>query len=247
MQTREPFQGMVAVDEYGDFIQYYQRVNDPLISRFLSLRKEIGHVSPVMPSKSPILRSLRNAIPFSPNLSKPEYIPIRLFELLTVLRDKFPRHRLLLSDFSSLPDTIPGHNAPVVQTRLGNRMVPCQTFLVKPGYFDIFFPTQFKLLRDMYEHIMSKPFFEPPQGSRASPLLTSSSRVDLGANFFFSRSRRPPSDTVTSTSGLPIGGRKSNVFTHREFMETYATVTGTQLRNKENPLLEYYQNVEFLF
>jgi len=30
-------------------------------------------------------------------------------------------------------------------------------------------------------------------------------------------------------------------------METYATLAGTQLRNRENPLLDYYQNVKFLF
>ncbi|KIJ55125.1 hypothetical protein M422DRAFT_152399 [Sphaerobolus stellatus SS14] len=247
MSTREPYQGMVAIDQWGDFTQYYERVNDPLISRFLSLRAEVGHESPALPFASPTLRWLRSAVPFSPNLSKPEYIPTRLLELLSVLRNQFPRHRLLLSDFSSLPDTIPGYNAPVVQTRIGENMIPVKTFLVKQGYFDIFFPTQFKLLRNLYEHIMSSPFIEPIWGARASPLLTSSSRVDLGANFFSSGNRRPLGDTVTTTSGIPIGGRRSNVFTHREFMETYATLSGTKLRNGENPLLDYYQNVKFLF
>lgn len=247
METRQPFQALVTIDEWGDFNQLYEPISDSLIAGFLSLREETGHVSSVIPPYSPLLRRLRASLPFAPNLTKPEYIPTRLFQLLNILRDKFPRHRLLLSDFDTLPDTIPGHNAPVVQTRVRDTMIPCSTLLVKQGYFDIFFPTPFKVLRDMYEHIMAKP--RPPtlEGNRASPLLTSSSPVDLGANFFFSHDRRPPGDSVTSASGLPVGGRKSSVFTHREFMETYATISSTQLKNGENPLLDYYQNVKFLF
>lgn len=237
----------MAIDEWGDFTQLYEPISDGLITRFLNLRGEIGHLSPVIPSSSPVLRRLRASLPFAPNLSQPEFIPTRLFQLLNVLRDQFPRHRLLLSDFATLPDTIPGHNAPVVQTRVQDTMIPCSTLLVKRGYFDIFFPTPFKLLRDLYEHIMAKPLSASLEGNRASPLLTSSSHVDLGANFFFSHDRRPPGDSVTSASGLPVGGRKSSVFTHREFMETYATISGTQLRSGENPLLDYYQNVKFLF
>jgi len=199
-----------------------------------------------MPPASPFLRRLRASLPFAPNLSRPEYIPTQLLQLIYILREKFPRHKLLLSDFATLPDTIPGHNAPVVQTRLGETMVPCQTLLVKQGYFDIFFPTSFNLLRDLYEHIMAKPLESSLEGGRASPLLTSASPGELGANFF-SHNRRPPGNFITSASGLPVGGRKSSVFTHKEFMETYAQVSGTRLKNGENPLLDYYQNVKFLF
>ena len=247
MKTREPFQCLVAIDEAGEFTELYESVTDALITRFLNLRLKTGHFSPVLPFSSPLLRRLRAALPFAPNLSQPDYIPTRLLQFLHILRDKFPRHRLLLSDFSSLPDTIPGHNAPVVQTRVHDTMVPCSTLLVQQGYFDIFFPTPFRLLRDVYEHIMSKPHVSPVEGTRASPLLTSASSVALGANFFSSHGRRPPGDTIMSAIGLPVGGRKSSVFTHREFMETYAALAGTRLRNRENPLLDYYQNVNFLF
>ncbi len=82
---------------------------------------------------SPVLRRLYTSLPFAPNLSTPEFIPTRLLTLLRTLRRFFPRHRLLLSDFSSLPDAIPGVCAPVVQTRVRGTMVPCGTFLVKQG------------------------------------------------------------------------------------------------------------------
>ena len=44
-----------------------------------------------------------------------------------------------------------------------------------------------------------------------------------------------------------MGERKSNVFTHAEFMETYADLERTRLKNGENPLVDFYQNVKFLF
>ena len=197
-------------------------------------------------------------LPFAPNLSQPEFIPTRLLSLLTTLRTYFPRHRLILSDFATLPDTVPGYNAPVVQTRYKNTMVPCKSLFVRQGYFDIFFPTNFEYLRDMYEHILARPAIPsngtsaadlPPPPPRSTPLWHSVSPLALGAEFFSSHppNRRSPLDGVVSASGLPVGERKSSVFTHTEFMETYADLERTRLRNGENPMLDYYKNVKFLF
>ncbi|EIE75883.1 hypothetical protein RO3G_00587 [Rhizopus delemar RA 99-880] len=86
----------------------------------------------------------------TPNMTSAEFIPTKLFMLLETLKTYFPKHRLLLSDFSSLPDSVEGVDAPVVQTRYRGTMVPCSTYMVQPGWFDIFFPTNFELLRDMY-------------------------------------------------------------------------------------------------
>lgn len=229
----------------------FSPVTDPLIASFLRIRDRLGHSPPVhtLLRRSDTLRKIYTSLPFAPNLSIEEYIPTRLLSLLKSLRSHFPRHRLLLSDFSSLPDTIPGVNAPVVQTRFRNITVPCSTLLVRQGYFDIFFPTDFERLRDMYEYILSQPHSKLIGGM--SPLTTSSSPLSLGAGFFDSyqqkSNRRPPVDGVTSASGLPVGERKSSVFTHAEFMETYADLSKTTLRNGENPLLDFYKNVKFLF
>ncbi|RKP11050.1 S-adenosyl-L-methionine-dependent methyltransferase [Thamnocephalis sphaerospora] len=88
--------------------------------------------------------------PLAPNLTEPEFLPTKALLLLEKLRDYFPRHRLVLSDFYTLPDAVPGVDAPVVQTRYQRTMVPCSTYLVQPGWFDIFYPTNFELLRDVY-------------------------------------------------------------------------------------------------
>lgn len=201
--------------------------------------------------KSEKLRNLYVSMPFAPNLSSAEYIPTRLLNLVQTLRTYFPRHRLLLSDFSSLPDTIPGINAPVVQTRFQNLTVPCSTLLVKQGYFDIFFPTNFDRLHDMYEFTLSQPLpSSEDDASRISPLAATSTSVSLGSDFFNSYqppNRRRPIDGVTSASGLPIGERKSSVFSHSQFLVTYAELGKTRLRNGENPMLDFYKNVKFLF
>lgn len=249
----EPYQGVVSVDKNGDFGMYYTRVTDPLISSFLALRRRLWHPPPLprLLKMAPSLRSVYTSLPFAPNLSAPEFIPTRLLTLLRTLRSFFPRHRLLLSDFSSLPDTVPGVCGPVVQTRVRGTSVPCETILVKPGYFDIFFPTNFERLRDMYEHVLTEtPPLALAEDPRITPLSTSVSPLALGSGFFSSyqpKNRRAPIDGVTSSSGLPVGELKSQVFTHAEFMETYADLDRTRLKSGENPLLEYYQNVKFLF
>lgn len=220
------------------------------------MRKQLSHPLPIskLLQKSKILRKAYTSLPFSPNLSKPEYIPTRLLSLLQKLREHFPRHRLLLSDFASLTDTIPGTNAPVVQTRYHGFTIPTSTIYVHHGSFDIFFPTDFEHLRDMYEFMLAQPSYSSPSGlplpSRSTPLTSNSLSLSLGANFFSSRhssTRRTPLDGVTSGTGLPVGERKSSVFTHREFLETYADTTKTRLRNGENPMLEFYENAKVLF
>ncbi|KAG2011643.1 hypothetical protein CC2G_011736 [Coprinopsis cinerea AmutBmut pab1-1] len=254
LDTMQPLQGMVTISEQNDFDIIYTPVTDPLISSMLGIRNKLRHQPPVnkLLRYSPFLRKMYRGLPFAANLSKEEYIPTRLLSLMQTLRNHFPRHRLLLSDFSSLPDSIPGINAPVVQTRFRNTTIPCSTLLVKQGYFDIFFPTDFERLRDMYEHILSNPNHPTniSNEARPNPLLGTSSQSSLGAGFFSSRypaDRRTPVAGMPSSSGLPVGERKSNVFTHAEFMETYADLSKTKLQNGENPMLDFYKNVKFLF
>ncbi|KAG5652050.1 hypothetical protein H0H81_006470 [Sphagnurus paluster] len=252
LQTMQPYQGVVTIDPQGEFEVVYTPAADPLILEFLDLRLRLKHPMPVnrLFQSSNILRKFYLSLPFAPNLSTEEYIPTRMVSLLRTLRNHFPRHRLLLSDFSSLPETISGVNGPVVQTRFRNVTVPCSTLLVRQGYFDIFFPTNFERLRDMYEYMISH--YRPPcdPDMRSTPLATNSTPMALGDSYFSShlpRNRRNPLDGVTSASGLPVGERKSNVFTHSEFMQTYADLSKTTLQNGENPMLDFYKNVKFLF
>lgn len=148
--TEEPLQGTVLIDNHGDFYEFYTPTLDPVASRFLRVRnaacsrpyvgpdykappsgrrvlkQQINH-----PLSSPrLVRNIRSRLPFAGNLTVPEYIPTRLMQFFDVLRTYFPLHRLVASDFHSLPNTIKGVNAPVVQTRYQRRTVPVSTPLV---------------------------------------------------------------------------------------------------------------------
>lgn len=141
--TEEPLQGIVLIDDLGDFYEFYSKELDPVAARFLRVRnaactRPFNH--PLRSSR--LIRHLRSRLPFAGNLTEPEYIPTRLMEFFDILREYFPLHQLLTSDFHSLPETIKGVNAPVVQTRYERRVVPVSTLYVKPPNSFLFFPLQ---------------------------------------------------------------------------------------------------------
>ena len=95
--------------------------------------------------------------------------------LLRTLCAHFSRHRLPLSNFSLLPDMIPGVNAPVVQARVRGSAVTCSTLSTCPGFFDISFSAHLNRLRDMYEHVFEKLRADDRVPVAASPLASSAS------------------------------------------------------------------------
>ncbi|KAJ3128672.1 hypothetical protein HK098_003879 [Nowakowskiella sp. JEL0407] len=153
-RTKEPRQGIVLTDESLDYTEAYELVSDPLIDRFLKMRSNTSSQSPL--SKRTMVSLLTSKLPFASNLTAPEFIPTKLFRLVEILNEKFPKSRVVLSDFYELPDAVAGLNAPVVQTRYEGQMIACSTYLVQPGWFDIFFPTNFELLQELYGQVSGK-------------------------------------------------------------------------------------------
>jgi hypothetical protein len=156
--TSQPMQGSVLIDDQGEFFEYYSPTIDPLVTEYLQLRSRVARApyrTPLTFPPSPI-RKFLHTLPFAANLTVPEYLPTRLMQFFQVLSTYFPHHRLILSDFTSLPDSAPGINAPVVQTRYQRRTIPVTTPFVHQGYFDIFFPTNFELMEDMYRATTGK-------------------------------------------------------------------------------------------
>ncbi|KAI0021135.1 S-adenosyl-L-methionine-dependent methyltransferase [Xylariomycetidae sp. FL0641] len=157
LTTEEPLQGTVLIDEKGDFYEFYEPVLDPVAARYMRVRHAATNGRyPAPYSTSRTLRWLKRQLPLAPNLSDPEYIPTRLMQFFDILEKYFPAHRLLTSDFHTLPDAIKGLNSPVVQTRYERRMVPVSTPLVHQGYFDILFPTDFRVMEAVYGVITGK-------------------------------------------------------------------------------------------
>ncbi|CAN6629302.1 hypothetical protein TRVA0_012S00826 [Trichomonascus vanleenenianus] len=161
--TYKPYQGYVVADRNGDLSELYSPDLDPWAQEFLKLRNEIPDYTPSWelgfhPLAQPTyLRRLKNLVwPFRGNFSDPEYIPTRYLEFLHVLKDKFPEHSILTSDFTHLDSTIAGYNSPVVQTVLNKEMIPVSTYMVLQGFFDILFPTDFDLASQLYQKVTGK-------------------------------------------------------------------------------------------
>ncbi|KAL0633196.1 hypothetical protein Q9L58_007880 [Maublancomyces gigas] len=153
-----PLQGHVMVDVNGDFFEFYSPLLDPVVERFLRIRQRVARPRAAQPWRIPglLLRRLRERLPLAPNLSQPEFVPTAMMALFDVLRDCFPAHRLLMSDFHALPDAVEGVNAPVVQTRYKRTSIPVSTPFVHQGLFDILFPTDFEVMDDMYKALTGK-------------------------------------------------------------------------------------------
>ena len=154
-QTQQPEQAVVVIDAKGEMYTTWTKELDDLASRFLSARDaacNFQYPHPLTPKSRWGKKKQKTGY------TEPEYIPTRLLQFLEVLSNNFPAHRLLLSDFHSLPDTCSPTtlNAPVVQTRYRRDPVPVGTPLVTQGYFDIFFPTNFRVTEALYRAMTGK-------------------------------------------------------------------------------------------
>jgi hypothetical protein len=55
-------------------------------------------------------------------------------QFFDILREQFPAHRLVMSDFNRLPDSVKGVNSPVVQTRYNRETIPVTTPFVSISF-----------------------------------------------------------------------------------------------------------------
>lgn len=128
-ETGEALQGMTLIEENMNFVEGYESVKDPLIEKYLSARSLVESYVP--PHKTKMNQFLNFINPLESSLTERQFIPTMAFSLMMKLSTHFPRHHLVISDFANLPDTISGTDAPVIQTRFENTMVPCSTYLVR--------------------------------------------------------------------------------------------------------------------
>ncbi|PKI85896.1 hypothetical protein MVES_000597 [Malassezia vespertilionis] len=257
------YQGLVSIDHTGDFHELWEPVSDPLIQRYLRIRSSVRPtlLPPGAPAHLNYLPESMRAIlhehlPLYPNLTPPHYIPTGALQMMDVLKKHFPLHRLVLSDFSSLPDAIEGVNGPVVQTRHKGTMIPVTTYCVLQGFFDIFFPTNFDDLRDVYLRVMASPPADLATDEKPSEAAASTSHNTSG---YFTPTYPPPFAQADGYENYALSparlfsaevipppllsaSREARIVTHAEFLTRYAEVGQTQLRDGTNPLLSWYQN-----
>lgn len=161
INSNRPYQGYVMIDEHNDFREFYSPKLEPWTKKYIETRElsdtPMSQIIEHPVNQLGVMKGLKDAFdPLRNKLSDPEYVPTRLLQLLEILRDYFPNHQLLASDFSRLDKTISGYNAPVVQTMLDNNMVNVDSYMCDQGYFDIMFPTDFDVLSSLYKKVVGK-------------------------------------------------------------------------------------------
>ncbi|ORZ31480.1 S-adenosyl-L-methionine-dependent methyltransferase [Catenaria anguillulae PL171] len=253
LTTRAPVQGVIATDNFNDHVEEYVPIaTDSLLARTLALHALQGHWGPGLrdpwwtltaPLPAFARRALTRGIPFAPNLSRRAFVPTNLVALFETLKKRFPQHRLVMSDFSALPDTMTKErNAPVVQTRFKQSMVPVSTYAVQPGFFDIFFPTEFEVARGMYEVIMSNGYEPETVGEVSLRVLQEhGDKGNVGQELVHQVSEKIGMSTPSRAMGMG-----AQVVTHRAFLERNADLDKTRTTSGENPMLMYYENCMFL-
>jgi len=133
------------------FFEEYAPVSDPVIQSCLALTPR-GSLRQLIYDKFiyPFMPSLNMVI------SHPAFVPTGCLLFLEILGKYFPKHAIVLADFSKLSDVIDAKNAPVVQQKQGNFTKSFPTYLVPKGSCDIFFPTDFDYLKKMYMIVTGK-------------------------------------------------------------------------------------------
>jgi hypothetical protein len=170
-QTLEPLECHIAESFSQELVEVYRPVQDGLIKKYLDFRNQVGQVG-----IDRAWKQLRRLVPMAPNMTQKEFIPTKCFEFLEKIHKCFPNHSLLLSDFTKLDRSVAGITGPVVQTMVDGVMLPCTTYLVS-GAFDIFFPTDFKLLSKMVQHISNKTVNVVPYSGFLKPYHDSQKTV----------------------------------------------------------------------
>lgn len=149
-------QGMIVTNEAatlrdvpGRFYFEFRPLSDPLIIEYLSAMRITLHLS----RWERLIQGMHNIFPEYIYPRNCVFIPTAAYNLFSLLGKLFPKANFMLFDFDQLPDQISlgGLSAPVVQTVYKGETISTSKLLVKPGLFDIFFPTNFDLLKAMIE------------------------------------------------------------------------------------------------
>lgn len=149
-------QGMIVTNDEATFRdvpgRYYfefQPLTDPLIIEYLNaVNIELKSVF-----RERFLQGAHNVFPEYVYPRNCQFIPTAAFSLLIHLYNLLPNANLMIFDFDRLPGQISlgQATAPVVQTVYKGETINSSKLLVKPGLFDIFFPTDFSLLQQLIE------------------------------------------------------------------------------------------------
>lgn len=161
--------------EYADrFELAFERCKDSLIiSTSKIINEYYVHSNQDWPCISSWRSKLFNSLPIQiskllqNNPHTYQFIPTGIKQILQNISTLFPNiQRLIISDFSSIPEPIDGNTgSPRVQVHVNGEPVSCRSFLLERGIADIIFPVDFNLLQHM---MFSENHIRPKSIQRSS-------------------------------------------------------------------------------
>lgn len=114
------------------------------------------------------------------------YLPTMSYQLLKLIKTRFPNKEILFNDFDSLPGAMHGYNAPLVQRTEGNVTKSYLSYLdADIGYCDIFFPTNFDFLALMHKKIFNRNEDNIAQVMKSKVFLTKWADLNATRTKFF--------------------------------------------------------------
>lgn len=135
-------------------------ISDPLIAEVLGYYKDFAKDNLNNEMKKNFWEKMITW-QFSKKQPKSLFLPTYCLKMLRFVRDTLPNHHLIISDFDLLPrdrNNLNGIYAPIVskKLRLSHEKKDFDSYLVEPGEADIFFPTDFELLKKIYKGVCKK-------------------------------------------------------------------------------------------
>jgi hypothetical protein len=140
------------------------------------------------------------------------WLPTRCLQLLETLHAAVPRHSLIAADFDALPDIkLPGRNAPLVSGRgEGGSVQDYSSVLVPWGTADIFFPTDFDGLSQLYTAAAQQTVQQQQQQQLQQRQLSSSHSSTAEFMSAFGESKR--TRTLSSFNPLLQDWQNTRIF-----------------------------------
>ncbi|EGC39880.1 hypothetical protein DICPUDRAFT_26158 [Dictyostelium purpureum] len=156
----------------GYYREETRQLTDPIIKEYLEYEEHIKKSSSFFP-RIPMLVSIKEFYQkYLKSFFKDDeerYLPTVCFKLFQIFSIYFPKHHIVLADFDELPSLVKGENAPTVQKKIpittgdinnpyhvpgsnprGYESIDMEEILTEPGSCDIFFPYDWKNLKQMY-------------------------------------------------------------------------------------------------
>lgn len=135
--------------------EVFRPVSDEVILRVLDIYLEMRESHPSSTGGgNPMIDAVFKWLLDAQRIPEPIFLPTAAFMLFDTILTTVPKHELILSDFDYLPDVVvPGEHAPLVSSTEGGRTRDWGTLFAPFGSADIFFPTNFELLKRLYQSL----------------------------------------------------------------------------------------------